>query len=89
MPPPAPSQRSEDRSEDATACLLSLAKGDGSARSQLFEIIEDPGNVYEHIWQPNDLVMWDNLASLHARTDWLDSERRELRRCTTLGEALG
>jgi taurine dioxygenase len=56
---------------------------------QLFEITEDPGNVYEHTWRPGDLVMWDNLACLHARTDWPDDQRRELRRCTTLGEALG
>lgn len=56
---------------------------------QLFEITEDPSNVYEHVWRPGDLVMWDNLACLHARTDWPDDQRRELRRCTTLGEPLG
>jgi taurine dioxygenase len=55
---------------------------------QLFEIIEQPTNYYEHVWRPGDLVMWDNLACLHARTDWPDTQSRELRRCTTLGEAL-
>lgn len=55
---------------------------------QLFEIIEAPSNYYEHVWQPGDLVMWDNLACLHARTDWPDEQTRMLRRCTTLGEPL-
>lgn len=57
--------------------------------AQLFDITEDPAIVYEHVWEPGDLVMWDNLACLHARTDWPDDQSRELRRCTTLGEPLG
>ena len=56
--------------------------------TQLFDITEDPANVYEHVWRPGDLVMWDNLACLHARTDWPDDQSRMLRRCTTLGEPL-
>lgn len=55
---------------------------------QLFDITEDPAIIYEHVWQPGDVVMWDNLACLHARTDWPDGETRMLRRCTTLGEPL-
>lgn len=57
--------------------------------AQLFDITEDPAIVYEHVWRPGDLVMWDNLASLHARTDWPDDQTRMLRRCTTLGGPLG
>lgn len=56
--------------------------------AQLFDITEDPASVYEHAWRPGDLVMWDNLATLHARTDWPDGQTRMLRRCTTLGEPL-
>ena len=56
--------------------------------AQLFDITEDPAIVYEHVWQPGDLVMWDNLACLHARTDWPEDQTRMLRRCTTLGEPL-
>ena len=56
--------------------------------AQLFDITEDPAIVYEHVWQPGDLVMWDNLACLHARTDWPEDQIRMLRRCTTLGEPL-
>lgn len=54
----------------------------------LYEIIEHPDNVYEHRWRPGDLIIWDNLSSLHARNTWPDAERRTLRRCTIEGQAL-
>lgn len=55
---------------------------------RLFELTEDPANTYEHVWQVGDLLMWDNLACLHARTDWPEGQTRALRRCTVLGERL-
>lgn len=55
---------------------------------QIFEITEAPENYYEHVWRAGDLVMWDNLACLHARTDWPDDQTRMLRRCTVCGEKL-
>jgi taurine dioxygenase len=54
----------------------------------LFPLTEDPSIIYEHVWRKGDLLMWDNLACLHARTDWPSEQRRTLRRCTTEGEAL-
>lgn len=38
--------------------------------------------VYRHEWQPGDLVMWDNRATLHRGRRYDISERRELRRTT-------
>ena len=55
---------------------------------QLFAIAEDPAIIYEHVWRLGDLVMWDNLACLHARTDWPSEQRRTLRRCTVEGGPL-
>ena len=55
---------------------------------RLFAIAEDPDIIYEHVWRLGDLIMWDNLACLHARTDWPEHERRALRRCTVEGEPL-
>jgi len=55
---------------------------------RLFAIAEDPDIIYEHVWRLGDLIMWDNLAYLHARTDWPEHERRALRRCTVEGEPL-
>lgn len=41
--------------------------------------------VYRHAWQPGDLVIWDNLATLHRARPFDDTKhRRELRRVTTL-----
>jgi taurine dioxygenase len=42
--------------------------------------------VYEHVWRPGDLLMWDNRCTLHARTDFPSDQRRLMRRVTILGE---
>ena len=52
----------------------------------LFSHQEQPQFVYEHVWRPGDVVMWDNRCTLHARTDFPAGERRLLRRVTILGE---
>src|SRR3989441_3355602 len=36
----------------------------------LFDHQERREFVYEHVWRPRDLVMWDNRCTLHARTDF-------------------
>jgi taurine dioxygenase len=53
---------------------------------RLFDHQEQPRFVYEHVWRPGDLLMWDNRCTLHARTDFSSGERRLLRRVTILGE---
>ena len=52
----------------------------------LFEHQERREFIYEHVWRPGDLVMWDNRCTLHARTDFSPDERRLMRRVTILGE---
>ena len=52
----------------------------------LFDHQERPEFIYEHVWRPGDLLMWDNRCTLHARTDFSPDERRLLRRVTILGE---
>ena len=54
--------------------------------SRLFDHQEKPEFVYEHVWTPGDVILWDNRSCLHARTDFASSERRRLRRVTVLGE---
>lgn len=60
-------------------------------RLLLRELIEhaiEPRFVYAHAWQPGDLVIWDNLATMHRATRFDDAQhRRELRRVTTLDVA--
>jgi alpha-ketoglutarate-dependent 2,4-dichlorophenoxyacetate dioxygenase len=42
-------------------------------------------HVYRHEWRPGDLVIWDNLATMHRGRPFDDTKhRRELRRVTTL-----
>ena len=52
----------------------------------LFDLIESPQNVYEHFWQVQDLVLWDNRCTAHARQHYDPQKRRLLRRMTILDE---
>jgi taurine dioxygenase len=52
----------------------------------LFDHQERREFVYEHVWRPGDLLMWDNRCTLHARTDFPSDQRRLMRRVTILGE---
>jgi len=52
----------------------------------LFDHQEKAQFVYEHIWRVNDLVLWDNRCTLHARSDFSESERRLMRRVVIAGE---
>jgi taurine dioxygenase len=52
----------------------------------LFDHAERPDFVYEHVWRPGDLLLWDNRCSMHARTDFPAGERRLLLRTTIAGD---
>ena len=49
------------------------------------EHLEQRDNVYEHVWQVGDVLIWDNLSTVHARTDFDPKERRALRRTAIRG----
>ena len=53
---------------------------------EMFDIAEREEFVYEHVWTPGDLLLWDNLCSSHARTDFPPDQRRLLRRCQIAGD---
>jgi alpha-ketoglutarate-dependent 2,4-dichlorophenoxyacetate dioxygenase len=51
----------------------------------LMEHATQPQFVYRHEWRNNDLVIWDNRATMHRARPFADTTvRRELRRVTTL-----
>jgi taurine dioxygenase len=52
---------------------------------RLFQHLEQPQLAYEHVWRPGDVLIWDNLATVHARTDFDPAERRALRRMAIRG----
>lgn len=52
---------------------------------ELTEHAVRPERVYRHAWRVGDLVIWDNLATMHRGVAYDDTRhRRELRRVTTL-----
>ena len=54
----------------------------------LIEHATQPRFVYRHSWRVGDLVIWDNLATMHRGRPFDDAtHRRELRRVTTLDVA--
>jgi len=55
---------------------------------RLFALGEAPSVVLEHVWTVGDLLMWDNMCSMHARTEFPEDQRRLLRRCVIAGEAV-
>jgi taurine dioxygenase len=55
---------------------------------ELIAHCERPEFIYRHHWCPGDLVLWDNRATVHARTDFDPREDRHLRRFTIDGGPL-
>jgi taurine dioxygenase len=55
---------------------------------ELYAIGERREFIYEHVWEKDDFLMWDNRCTIHARTDFPKEERRLLRRCTVEGDEL-
>ncbi len=55
-------------------------------RMHMKEATEHFENVYEHVWQANDLVLWDNRCTAHARKSYDPENRRRLRRMTITDE---
>ena len=58
------------------------ANESGEILNFLFDHIEKPEFIYEHVWSVGDLMMWDNRCSVHARTFFAPEKRRMMRRVT-------
>jgi taurine dioxygenase len=74
-----------DREMSESVVGLSEAES-ATLLDELCSAMERPENVYEHVWQLYDLVVWDNLATAHARTDFDPAEKRMMQRTTVLGD---
>ena len=85
---PATGKKSLYISRMHTVVIDGLDPADSEATiDELLGYSENPEFIYEHVWRPGDLVIWDNRCTNHARTRFPDEERRLLRRCTVIGEA--
>ena len=49
---------------------------------ELCDHAENPRFVYTHKWKVGDIVVWDNRATQHARTDFPETDRRLMKRVT-------
>jgi alpha-ketoglutarate-dependent 2,4-dichlorophenoxyacetate dioxygenase len=50
--------------------------------SELIDFTTAPGHTHLHRWQPGDVVMWDNRATLHRGRPWPDDQPRHIVRTT-------
>lgn len=67
---------------DQTDAIIGLSDVESDALlEELFSHIYTPDNVFEHSWQAGDMIVWDNLAVQHARSE-IEGGKRTLQRVT-------
>jgi taurine dioxygenase len=68
-------------SEMQAARLLGMEwEASGALLGAVFDRLYAPDNVYEHVWQQGDIVIWDNIALQHARGSLKGVGKRVLQR---------
>ena len=66
---------------------VSLGRG---LLAELTAFATRPERIYRHKWQLGDMLMWDNLSTLHRATEFEDSiYRRDMRRTTCREREIG
>lgn len=71
--------------ELSTSHVVGMAKDEGEdLLQQLFTHIYNEEHAYTHHWQPNDLLIWDNIALQHCRPN-LGTAPRHFRRLSLDG----
>ena len=67
--------------------ILDMPRADSAALLEtLFDSVERPEFVYEHVWRKGDLVIWDNRCAQHARRDFPGDQTRLMRRIGIAGD---
>jgi len=68
-------------SEQMTVHVVGVDEVEGDAFLEaLYGHLYADDNVYTHHWEPNDIVVWDNIALHHSRPAAPGPEPRHLRR---------
>jgi len=49
---------------------------------ELLAFATQPAHVYQHCWQPGDVIMWDNRATMHRGRPWPLEQPRHMIRTT-------
>jgi taurine dioxygenase len=78
-------------SEGYTTCVEGLPENESAALlDDLRSHVVRPEFRYSHSWAVGDLLIWDNIATLHKATfDYALPQRRLMRRATVSGASLG
>jgi taurine dioxygenase len=64
-----------------TAHITGLDPDDSRATlAEVVSYLHAPDDIYKHVWQNGDLVIWDNIATQHARPDLSGIQKRRLQR---------
>ncbi len=73
--------------ETAVSRILGLTVAEGRVLAlDLLEHATQRERVYSHVWQPGEVVMWDNRSVVHRGRQFDLGERREMRRATVVGD---
>lgn len=56
---------------------------------ELWTYAATPDNSWCQVWQPWDLIIWDNRRVLHRRDDFPQDSRRLMKRCQVLNRQVG
>jgi taurine dioxygenase len=51
---------------------------------ELWTYAATPDNSWQQVWQPWDVIIWDNRRVLHRRDDFAQDSRRLMKRCQVL-----
>ena len=55
---------------EMTALIIGMSEQESDALlGELFSCLYADGQVYAHAWKPGDIIIWDNLAVQHARSE--------------------
>jgi len=75
-------------SEHFTTRIVGIPEDESRALlDELFALSVQPEHVYRHVWQPHDMVFWDNRSVMHLAAGTPDHLRRKLYRTTVEGES--
>ena len=72
-----------------TTAIVGIDSAESEALLEhLFDRATQPDNIYRHVWQLGDLIMWDNRCTLHeAAGNYPPNEVRRMIRATVEGTA--
>jgi taurine dioxygenase len=74
-------------SEHFTTRIIGRPDDESKALLQeLFAHSVKPEHIYRHLWQPHDLVFWDNRSLMHLAAGTPENQRRKMYRTTIEGD---